>query len=65
MIYEWLIDGVLLYFDLYGELEGDIMGYFESYVIVIINEMNGSYIMLFEGFYGWYWKNKLDKLVLI
>ena len=65
MTYEWLTDGVPLYFDLHGEPEGDTTGYFESYVIATTNEMKGSYTTPFEGSHGWYWKNKSDKPVSI
>lgn len=55
--YEWTTRSGELYVDLHGEPKGDTTGYFESYTIVIINEMKGSFTAPFEGSHGWYWKN--------
>ena len=54
MTYEWLTDGVSLFFDLYGEPHGDTSGYFESYAIATLSEMKGSFTAPFAGSHGWY-----------
>lgn len=65
MTYEWLTDGEPIYFDLHGEPEGDTTGYFESYAIATLSEMQGSFISPFTGSHGWYWKNSSDKPIAI
>jgi len=57
MTYEWVADGAPLYFDLHGEPEGDTTGYFESYAIATLSEMQGSFTAPFAGSHGWYWEN--------
>lgn len=57
LTYEWLTNGDALYFDLHGEPEGDTTGYFESYAIATLAEMQGSFTAPFSGSHGWYWKN--------
>ena len=63
--YEWITASNALYFDLHGEPEGDTTGYFESYVIAKVNEMQGSFTTPFSGSHGWYWKNETDEPVVI
>lgn len=63
--YEWITDGLALYFDLHGEPEGDTTGYFESYAIATLDEMKGSFTAPFAGSHGWYWKNTSDSLVTV
>jgi hypothetical protein len=65
MTYEWLTDGVSLFFDLHGEPQGDTSGYYESYAIATLNEMKGSFTAPFDGSHGWYWKNESDKPVAV
>ena len=65
MTYEWKTDGAVLYFDLHGEPEGDTTGYFESYAIATLNEMEGSFTAPFTGVHGWYWKNTSSKPVTV
>jgi hypothetical protein len=63
--YEWITDGLALYFDLHGEPEGDTTGYFESYAIATLDEMKGSFTAPFAGSHGWYWKNTSDSPVTV
>ncbi|WP_286262713.1 hypothetical protein [Thalassotalea atypica] len=63
--YEWVTDGSDLYVDLHGEPKGDTTGYFESYTIATVHEMNGSFTAPYTGSHGWYWKNKSDQDVKI
>ena len=65
MTYEWKTDGAVLYFDLHGEPEGDTTGYFESYAIATLSEMEGSFTAPFTGVHGWYWKNTSSKPVTV
>jgi hypothetical protein len=60
LTYEWVTDGVPLYFDLHGEPEGDTTGYFESYAIATLAQMKGSFTSPFTGSHGWYWQNNSD-----
>ena len=60
-----MTDGDPLYFDLQGEPEGDITGYFESYAIATLGTMKGSFIAPFDGLHGWYSKNTSPKAVAI
>lgn len=59
--YRWTTDGAVLFVDLHGEPKGDTTGYFESYTVATINEMQGSFTAPFEGSHGWYWKNTSDQ----
>ena len=63
MKYEWSTEGNALYFDLHGEPEGDTTGYYESYAIATLAEMEGSFTAPFNGVHGWYWKNKTDQAI--
>jgi hypothetical protein len=65
MTYQWQTDGTALFFDLHGEPEGDTSGYYESYAIATVNEMQGSFTTPFAGIHGWYWKNTSDQEVTI
>jgi hypothetical protein len=65
MSYEWLTDGPMLFFDLHGEPQGDTSGYFESYAIATLDEMQGSFTAPFTGSHGWYWKNESDTPVSV
>jgi len=65
MKYQWKTDGEILYFDLHGEPEGDTSGYFESYAIATLNEMEGSFMAPFTGSHGWYWKNKSNNPITV
>ena len=65
MIYQWKTDNSPLYFDLHGEPEGDTTGYFESYAIATLVEMEGSFTAPFSGVHGWYWKNTSNEPVTV
>ena len=55
--YEWFTDEGDIYFDFHGEPEGDISGYFESYVVSSAEKVRGSLTASFNGSHGWYWEN--------
>ncbi|WP_057833089.1 hypothetical protein [Colwellia sp. TT2012] len=65
MEYQWQTDGAAIFFDLHGEPEGDTTGYYESYAIATLADMQGSFTTPFAGVHGWYWKNKSDQAVVI
>ena len=65
MIYQWKTGNSPLYFDLHGEPEGDTTGYFESYAIATLVEMEGSFTAPFSGVHGWYWKNTSNEPVTV
>ncbi len=65
MQYHWVTDGTALFFDLHGEPEGDTSGYYESYAIATLREINGSYTTPFAGVHGWYWKNTSNQDVTV
>ena len=65
LTYKWFTNGSELYFDLHGEPEGDTTGYFESYAIATLKNMEGSFTAPFSGVHGWYWKNTSDKPVQV
>jgi hypothetical protein len=65
MTYQWKTDNSSLYFDLHGEPEGDTTGYFESYAIATLVEMEGSFTAPFSGVHGWYWKNTTNEPVTV
>jgi len=65
MTYQWQSESGAIYHDLHGEPKGDTTGYFESYVIATVTEMNGSFTAPFTGSHGWYWKNTSDKPITI
>lgn len=60
MHYQWITEGEAVYVDLHGEPEGDTSGYFESYVIATVADMQGSFTAPFAGSHGWYFKNTSD-----
>lgn len=61
--FEWFTDGSAVYVDMHGEPKGDTSGYFKSYVITTVNEMEGSFIAPFEGSHGWYFRNDTDQAI--
>lgn len=63
--FEWSSDGAPVYMDMHGEPKGDTTGYFLSYAIANLTEMEGSFIAAFEGTHGWYFKNETDEPVNI
>jgi len=63
--YQWSTDGDAIYVDLHGEPQGDTSGYFESYTIATVGEMNGQFTAPFTGSHGWYWRNRSDKDIKI
>lgn len=65
LTYEWFTDGDALYFDLHGEPAGDTTGYFESYTIASLSEINGSFTTPFAGSHGWYWKNETSAPITV
>ncbi|ALO36318.1 hypothetical protein CMT41_17440 [Colwellia sp. MT41] len=65
MEYQWQTDGAAIFFDLHGEPEGDTTGYYESYAIATLADMQGSFTTPFAGVHGWYWKNKSAQAVVI
>ncbi len=60
MTYQWHTNGALLYVDLHGEPAGDNTGYYESYTIANVQQVNGQFTTPFAGVHGWYWKNSTD-----
>ncbi len=65
LTYQWITPGEALYFDLHGEPEGDMTGYFLSYAVSTASDMKGSFIAPFDGTHGWYWKNTGNQAQLV
>lgn len=65
MTYQWNTDGADLYVDLHGEPAADKTGYYESYTIATVKEINGQFTTPFDGVHGWYWKNTTNKNVTV
>ena len=55
--YSWKTDKGELFFDLHGDPDGDITGYFKSFKKGTGNRSSGVINSLFDGPHGWYWKN--------
>jgi hypothetical protein len=65
MTYQWHTDGADLYVDLHGEPAADTTGYYESYTIATVKQINGQFTTPFAGVHGWYWKNNTNKNITV
>jgi hypothetical protein len=63
--FEWETNGSELFFDFHGEPAGDETGYFKSFKKSTDTQGKGALTAVFEGTYGWFWKNKTSSPVTI
>lgn len=61
--YSWETGGTKLFYDFHGEPAGDKTGYFKSFKKSTESESNGTLTSIFDGTYGWYWRNSTSSAV--